>query len=380
MEILSNQSGSSSELSKDFAALQLVDNKSSDIPKEKTSPKITKPLNGLTLNAQTNVAQTESVGPDDKLEALNDSDDSDNESFCNQLFSDSPPKAKPQTQFISAKNDTFLHEYDSDDEVGIVTTVKFSLSKSTSEAVAECDGNEYAIGFLDLTPKEYPYFKMNLETFFELSINPTHIVIRNNKLNIKRINERIESLNPNQPIASWSEILSMRRIQFSSTEPLLAKYEENIYFVGPDLHAEYICLLGRTKRNIGTAIRIRKNRIEINTTTQTIDVVARISFEKQNEICVITSKDENNVYDCDSIYYRRYIVKSRPYEVVEVESKLLHSTIHDEVTEIYAESDFPFHRAEKVQKIKKEKIKVAKEARVDQAQKTDVRVFQDSER
>lgn len=367
-ETMSNPSACTSGVTKDLAALRLVDD--GKIHLKETN----KPLNGLCSNVQPNCVQNGSIKIDNRNNKIDEhSDESDDDSFFDQLFTDSP--AKPKTQYISAPTDSFPFGDDSDSELVIEPVVKFSFNKNKSTAVAEFGGMEYPIGFLDLTSTEHTYLRIIAEAKIELSFNPSHIVIQDGKLNIKRIHERQISLKPDQPIALWSEVLSIGRIQFSTTEPLLAKYENNVYFVGNTLHAEYTFLLGRTKRNMGTAIRIRKNRIEINTVTQTIDINKTVSFGIQ-KICVIAAANDNHLRACDSIAHRRFIIRGKPYEVLEIEQNLLHSTIHDEVTEIYAENDFPFGNADEVRTIKDDATvsKTVKESKanatMEQARKT----------
>lgn len=52
--------------------------------------------------------------------------------------------------------------------------------------------------------------------------------------------------------------------------------------------------------------------------------------------------------------YRRFVICSNPYKPLEVEPALLHSSIYDDCTEIYAETDFPFTETERVERIVKE--------------------------
>lgn len=285
------------------------------------------------------------------------SDDDNHDDFFNEIFNSAPQ------QYISAPTDDFCSD-DSDSELSTCDVeVKFFVDKSIrSKPVAEYDDTEYRIGYLDLTPDEYSCIGMITETTVEFPINSRHIVILDGTLNIKRINERHLYPQSNQCIELF-EKLNLGRVQFSSTEPFLAKYEDEIYFVGDQLYDEYSNLLHRTKKSPGTSIRIRNDRLCIDLSTQTLDVEQTISFRNQNEICMISgSSDDNKYLDAyPSNGFRRVVLGNKPFQILEVEPELIHSSIHDDCTEIYAEADFPFGESEKVQKIVKDTAKAERQ-------------------
>lgn len=272
------------------------------------------------------------------------SETSEDKSFFDSLFTDS----KPKSQFITAPTDTFPCEENSDNESEVVIyhSVKFYIDDGTW---AEYNGMKYRIDHLDLTAVELSYLKIITETPIELEFDRKNIFIRQNRLCIKRIEEAYQEKALTSNNASlWFSLLNLVLIQFSTTEPILAKYQDQIYFVGDKLYEEYNVLLTRAKKNTGTAIRISRDRININLQSRVLDVFATIPLEEQGEVCVISGQNEPNTNSLAHSEFRRYIIKSDPYEVFEVELTLLHSSIHDGCTEIYAGTDFPFNEDEKV--------------------------------
>lgn len=170
---------------------------------------------------------------DDSEESDDDEDaeESDDDAFFNQLFVGSEPKM----QYVSAPIDSFPCNDDSDDGTdSSIAMVKFFISKNSSLIVAEYESKEYSIGSLDLTIEEYSYLKMVKEISVELPISLHNISIDQNMLNIRRINEHRVSANSKQTTDLW-DILKLVRVHFSTTEPFLAKYENELYFVGERL-------------------------------------------------------------------------------------------------------------------------------------------------
>lgn len=280
------------------------------------------------------------------------SDDEDNAFFNDELFTNT-------TTILSAPIDTFQCHDDSDTEIGsFEAEIKFSIEKSRSIAVAEYDDTEYRIGCLDLTDDEYSNLKLISQTNVLISVRPNSISVHDNKFNIKRINER--QVSPNVTSSDSVEMyakLNLDRIQFSSVVPL-AKYQNEIYFVGHKLYTEYNHLLESTNKPAGTPIRINNDRLEIDVATQTLELRQCISLTNQREFCVIKgSFDSNKVQDEYCMNgYRRFVIRNSSHglEIFEVEPDLLHSSINDDYDEIYAELDFPFSGTEKMEELIKQ--------------------------
>lgn len=299
---------------------------------------------------------------DDVDSGKEDSDDDNHDDFFNEIFNCTRPK------YISVPTDTFPCSDDSDSESSTADVeVKFYIDKSRSKPVAEYGDTEYRIGFLDLTSDEHSCIGMMIQTTVDLSFDPKHIVIRDGTLNIRRINERQFYSPPSSQCVELFESLNLVRVQFSSTERFLAKYEDEIYLVGEKLYEEYTNLLHRTKKPTGTSIRIRNDRLTIDFATQTLDVHQTISFRNQNEICVISGTPDCNNYldDYPSNGFYRVVLGHNPFEILVVEPKLIHSSIYDDCTEIYAEQDFPFAESERVQKIVKNTAKAERQRKVE---------------
>ncbi|XP_031638656.1 putative helicase mov-10-B.1 isoform X2 [Contarinia nasturtii] len=308
-----------------------------------------------------NVSEDSDDGSEDKENGSEDSDDGSedkengseksDEEFFNNLFTDK----QPHITYESAATDAFPCVDDSDsenNEVNTAKSVKFFIDTNQSVAFAEYNNVQYKIGFLDLTAEQHDLLKLIIETSVELCFEPNNIVLQNNKLCIKRIVEG-ERTSPKleQPNSMWFKILNLSRIQFSKFEPFLAKYDGEIYFVGPKLHAEYISLLRRTKKDPGIAIRLREARIFVDSTKQVLDVIEKVSFDKQQNVLVISAKNDSEITlsnGNDSSDVRRYVLSNfdNRLKILEVESTLMNASIDDDCTEIYAEIDFPFTNAE----------------------------------
>lgn len=284
-----------------------------------------------------------------------DSDSSENDDIAdlvNQQFEDTPVRP------IIVSAQTCL-----DDSEPTEKDVKFFIDKSRSTAIAEYDGTEYRIGFLDLTAEEKRCMEMISQSEIYLIVKSNHIMIRDNRFNIKRITEREVPPNTEQPFDSMYEKLNLGRVQFG-TEPFFAKYQNEIYLVGEQLYHEYSELLKRTKKCSGTAIRIGNDRLVIDYPMQTLDINESIPFQNQNEICVISGSFDmykfHDEYPLTS--YQRFMICSNPWSLLEIEPELLHSSIYDDCAEIYAETDFPFSDSTKVEKIANP-AKITKQAR-----------------
>lgn len=197
---------------------------------------------------------------------------------------------------------------------------------------------------MDLTSQEYSCFGVISETTVEMNVNKVDILISDRKFNIKRISERELSTNPKQTSnETLFKQLNLECIQFSSTEPFLAKFKDDIYFVGKNLAVDYLNLLSRTKKPTGTPIRIRVGRLKIDELNKTLDVRQTIWAKNDNNICIISNSDDSSPQSCDfpTTSLRRYVILHNICLLLEVEPKLIHS--HDCGIEIYAEKDFPFN-------------------------------------
>lgn len=307
-----------SDLNDDIAALQLTNGHTVEIPKKSQGS-----LANHTLNcAQSNAIEIESA-------------DSDDDSFYSNLFGDS------KQTYVSAPTDTFPCNDDSDSEADGLHTVTFYIDDD-QQPMAEFNDRTYRIGQLDLTPDEYFYLKMISEAPIQLDFNLSNVVMHHNRLCIQRIEDQQKTLISSDESHLWFEFLNLARIQFSVNEPFLAKYQNEIYFVGRKLCEEYMQLLLHTKKNPGTAIRLNKNRIVVDTLTRTLDVIESISIDRQSKVCIISGPNTMpKTSSRDASQYRRYIVNSNPCEILEVDQALLHSSEHDHCMEIYAGKDFP---------------------------------------
>lgn len=285
--------------------------------------------------------------PELRTPTASDSSDLDenDDAFFNELFTGVAPT------FELAETAPWLDD-DSDTEIANGTLVKFYINNLTAMAVAEIAGASHPIGFLDLTDEEYCCLGAISETSVELNVNEKCILVHNRKFNIKRIQECEKIADPNQKrIESMFTELNLQRVQFSRNEPFLAKYQNEIYFVGKRLGTEYLSLLNRTKRQPGTSIRINGKRLTIDRMNQILDIKQAIDFKKPNEICIITdhtNEASDAAYSDDSHSrntghgYRRFIMSHNSWTLLEVEPNLIHSSIYDVCPEIYAEIDFPF--------------------------------------
>lgn len=281
---------------------------------------------------------------DGHLEAENVEDgigDDEDDDFVNDLF---PSNVKPNT---SAEAAPYVDE-------PTEIRVEFFIDQSKSVALAKYKDVEHRIGFLDLLPEEYETLKIITQGSVYLNAKSNHIVIHDGKFHIKRIIERDISNNTNLPFESHYKQLNLCRIQFSTSEPFLAKYDNEFYFLGEKLYDEYSELLNRTKKTPGTAIRIGNDHLIIDPLAQTLEIDHSITFKnREREICTIAGAfDSYKFYDDYPLTeYQRYMICNNPIIILEVEPELVHSSIYDDCTEIYADVDFPFANSEKVQKI-----------------------------
>lgn len=292
---------------------------------------------------------SESDNNDNDDDEDSDSDD-DDDLFADMLNQHFEGNAKTPI-IVSFQTDSFPCF---DDSEPIEKEVKFFIDKCRSTAMAECDGTEYRIGFLDLTPAERHRMDMFSQSDIYLNVKSNHIMIRDNRLHIKRITEREILPSTGLPYDSMYEQLKLGRVQFG-TEPFFAKYQNEVYFVGERLNHEYSELLKHTKKSAGIAIRIGHDRLVIDDAMQTLDVHDSISFKSQKEICVIPGTFD--MYKFQDEYpltgFQRFMICKNPWLLLEIEPELLHSSIYDDCTEIYAEMDFPFEDSTKFEMVVK---------------------------
>lgn len=209
--------------------------------------------------------------------------------------------------------------------------------------------NEYYVGSLDLTKIEYLKLQQISEINVQLKVDPSYIKIdEHNVFNIVCIEVK-EKQAGELDYCDMMKRIKMVRIQFSISEPLLAKYDDKIYVVGVTLYNEYKEIIERTRYPFGTvAIRLYQHRIVCDNQKRTIDVTAPNYYRNKDQICVIggTFKyDSRFLQKCDKLSgpYSRYVINYMPdmsFEKVDV--KLIFSSEHDECCEVYAENDYPF--------------------------------------
>lgn len=331
-EVCSSPPDSIYELANDFVSVENAEN-------TKKPDDLDKPLIDIPLNCvQSNSTETQS-----EYGAPSQSEASEDNAFYENLFADNKPT------YVTASTDVFpCDNTDSDSEFVASETVKFSINND--QFMAEYNRIKYQIGHLDLIEKEHSYLKIITEAPIELEFNPNEIIIHQNLLNITRIKEpvRPEVLNPNNEVNIGFAMLNLVRIQFSANEPFLAKYENTIYFVGKKLYREYVYLLSRTHKNAGTAIRICRDRINVDTQSRTLDVFKISTIISSKNVCVISGDNSQQTEFPAHNSIRRYMVNNNPpHEIVEIEPALLYSSVHDNCTEIYAENNFPFKKYKK---------------------------------
>lgn len=240
--------------------------------------------------------------------------DDDESAFFSQLF----------TERTSSPSDKFSNLIHPDDVLdSFEVSIQFFMEEKYSVPQARCQNVEYCIGFLDLTEEEYIYMSM-IKWTTVLSIKTEYIQIRRNKLHIKRINQISYS---KQSIAP-----GFGRIEFSTTEPLMAKFEGEIYFVGHKLYAEYINILDRIKKCTGTAVQIEEKFIMIDSSLRILDIQRYISFESQRVLCSSAASSKEYHYEHSSNQFRRYIFDvNDAHSLFEIDPKLIYSSECDEI-------------------------------------------------
>lgn len=215
----------------------------------------------------------------------------------------------------------------------------FYIDQSTEKAMAIYKNTEYGIGFLDLTHDEHCIL-LTTKWSTTLKINSEHIFIHHNKINIKRFYEC--NMQQNESSFLWQDSADFVRIEFSTTGPLMAKYESDFYFVDDSLQTFYSYLLRRTRQRVGCAIRIERNCLIANVEEKKLAICEFLSH-KHKKIITVTSEKSKSLANADIIYnsfidFRRFLVNDFPCELVEVDSKLI-KTLNS--TEIYVYEENP---------------------------------------
>lgn len=174
--------------------------------------------------------------------------------------------------------------------IAIGDTMRRNHSISSADSDSEGDGSEefvvfsairtlqatyrgvaYSVHYLDLTEEEAGYFKLIDVNYsnITLSVERNHIFIDDDSLSIKRL--RLPAA-PQQN-DTVSEMAQTEWIFFSECEPLLAKFEQKFYFVHENLKNEYESLLKISKKPMGTAIRVKKQRINANRGENVLNII-----------------------------------------------------------------------------------------------------------
>lgn len=208
--------------------------------------------------------------------------------------------------------------------------------------------SEYNVGFLDLSYKEA--MKLQQITDINVRLEIPQSLIKIDKYNVVDI-QRIEGRDENPSHLSINQeqfATNMVRIQFSISEPLIAKYQNMIYTVGKRLYNEYRELIEYTQVPFGTAaIRIYQNRVVCDNENRVIDIVSSNSYSS-GRVCFMKGSFE---YDSQFLQtygqlcsgHNRYIIGTDPYISIEkVDLKLIFSSNYDDCCEIYAENNFMF--------------------------------------
>lgn len=224
------------------------------------------------------------------------------------------------------------------------TPVRVTFKISEKSIVADCLNQGRVVGYLDLNESERCILNEGIiKGSAVLSIKKQDLILSNNRLSIRRIHEYRQESQPNHPVDMLSGSTNTERIQFSTTQPLMARYKDDVYFVGKHLQREYMNLLNQTNNEIGTALRINAARLFYRKKRQ-LDIRKRDvhSYEK---ILGIKPCDE---WDCTLWHQysegelvqnsiRRFKISFKPFALQEVERRLILSSNYDNCMEIFAE-------------------------------------------
>lgn len=193
--------------------------------------------------------------------------------------------------------------------------------------------------YLDLTEEEFGYFKLRDVNYADITlfVQRRHILIDDNILSIKRLD--VLPTPQDDPVSEQTE-----RIFFTKFEPLLAKCNNNFFFVHENLKNEYVMLLKNTKMPMGTTIRVKKHRIIADRAVNVLNTLeADAQLSDKHTLFVLTpdaTNDEVTRVDGNE-QWKRYIV-NHDNELVIVDHSLLH---HDNGKEIFAVYDIVKERS-----------------------------------
>lgn len=232
--------------------------------------------------------------------------------------------------------------------IEIGDTLRRNHSISSADSDGEGDGNEvlvtfsairtlqatfrgvaYSVNYLDLTEEEAGYFKLidvNCSNI-TLSVERNHIVIDDNSLSIERL--RLPADPQNDAV---SEMTKTEWIFFSECEPLMAKYEQKFYFVHENLKNEYETLLKISKKAMGTAIRVKKQRIDANRVENVLNIIkSDVQSGADQTIYLYQPKAVNGGEmhsECDdrNQQWQRYLI-NQDNELVPIDDGLLFNVI-----------------------------------------------------
>lgn len=228
--------------------------------------------------------------------------DDDDELFLNQLFTDDTTSSQSINNGLDA--------------------VDFYMDQNTEIFMANYMNTVYSIGFLDLSDDEYSHFLTN-EVNVKLEIDPEHIYIQHNKINIKRICDY--EIPSNEFSYLWNDSFDFDRIDFSTTFPLIAKYKSDFYFVNDNLKDFYVNLLERTRKNAGCAIRIEKSRLIVDGDKQKLDIHPFFTQKNQRIMTLTSHQKSKSIVNASNVGFHRYLVGNVPCKLVLVDPKLIKS-------------------------------------------------------
>lgn len=216
--------------------------------------------------------------------------------------------------------------------------------------VSHNDNNYNKFGCLDLNEAERLQFRnaMKHQEYEPLKVESKDLILDNvsHKISIKRIDE----LEPEQIDIEKIDFLNAAsntdRIQFSSKQPLMAKYKDELYFVDSKLEKEYLELLKNTNEKRGTAIRINVDRVVIAngklSVNEEINYAGKIIAVVKVPEAFENILKENILKISENSDYNRYMVRfyGRNNVLHRVDPFLIHSSKYDICTDIFANVDY----------------------------------------
>lgn len=234
-------------------------------------------------------------------------------------------------------------------KISVVPTHKtfghqLTLSRSTTQLMAHFKNQTYKVNFLDLFDDEYEHLLKNLLTKIVIE-DENNIFIKGNVLNLQRL---MVPLNTSPVDFKSMETKSQTQtifFSYANNTTLIAKYQDNYYFVLKQLTTEYMDLLKATGLPVGTAMRLNTNRIVVNKNKNTINVNQTVKFNDNENIFVIDSFVNSDVTWIDQMVKQtklhRYFhqpFKDNQSPLLLLNAKLVYASIGS-VDEIFAELD-----------------------------------------